>query len=328
MTATYALTPEMIDVAERRIAPHVLRTPVWQWSPPPAAGARAEELWLKLELWQRTGTFKARGAINTVLALSTEARARGLVAVSAGNHAIATAWAAKVSGSHAHVVMLERSSAARVRACRALGAEVEQVPDVHTAFERVRAIESETGRTFVHPFEGLEVAAGTATLGREFAAQVAGLDAVVVPIGGGGLCAGVAAALAQEAPGCRVYGVEPEGADSMRRSLAAGRPVALERVDTIADSLGAPHAAPISFGLCQAHVHEVVTVSDDALRMAMRLIHASLKFAVEPACAATTAAVLGPLRDTLAGQRVGLVFCGSNIDASEFAALVAEDGGG
>ena len=176
----------------------------------------------------------------------------------------------------------------------------------------------------MHPFEGPRTALGTATLGLEFMEQVPDLDAVVVPIGGGGLCAGVAAAVKLARPGCRVIGVEPEGADSMRRSFAAGSPQAIDAVRTIADSLGAPHAAPYSFALCRRYVDELVTVDDDALRRAMVLLFASAKLAVEPAGAATTAALCGPLRESLDGRRVGLVVCGANIDPATYAAQILD----
>ncbi len=322
------LTQAMIDQARERIAPHVLETPVWHWRNPGSAGwPPGGSVWVKLELWQRTGTFKARGALNNVLSLAPERREAGVVAVSAGNHAIATAYAARVAGCDAHVVMLQHSSPARIEACRALGAKVELAADVHAAFARVAEIERAEGRVLIHPFEGLEVAAGTATLGEEFLAQVPGLDAVIVPIGGGGLCAGVASAVKLKSPGCRVIGVEPEGADTMHRSFAAGTVQAIERVETIADSLGAPFALPVSFELCRAHVDELVRVDDEGLREAMRLMFRSLSLAVEPACAATTAALLGPLAGRLEGMHVGLIFCGSNIDLEGYHALLAGHAG-
>lgn len=195
---------------------------------------------------------------------------------------------------------------------------------MHRAFERVKQIEEQEGRTFVHPFEGPRTALGTATLGLELAEQVPDVQAVIVPIGGGGLCAGVAAAMKLARPECRVYGVEPEGADSMRRSFAAGSPQPIEAVRTIADSLGAPHAAPYSFALCRRYVDELVLVSDDALRRAMALLFSSAKLAVEPAGAAATAALCGPLRERLAGLRVALVVCGANIDAVTFSRHLAD----
>jgi threonine dehydratase len=158
----------------------------------------------------------------------------------------------------------------------------------------------------------------------ELMEDVPDLDAVVVPIGGGGLAAGVAAAVKLVRPATLVVGVEPEGADSMHRSFAAGSPQAIDKVRTIADSLGAPHAAPYSFGLCRRYVDELVLVSDDQLRAAMLLLFRSAKLAVEPAGAAATAALCGPLRERLRGRRVGLVVCGANIDAASFGAQLAE----
>jgi threonine dehydratase len=160
---------------------------------------------------------------------------------------------------------------------------------------------------------------GTATLGLELLEQVGDLDAVIVPIGGGGLCAGVAAAVKLLHPSAQVFGVEPTGADSMRRSFEAGSPQAIETVRTIADSLGAPHAAPYSFELCRNNLDDLVLVDDDALRRAMLLLFASAKLAVEPAGAAATAALVGPLRERLRGRRVGVVVCGANIDHVTFA---------
>ena len=168
---------------------------------------------------------------------------------------------------------------------------------------------------------GSHVAAGTATLGAEICEQVQSLDAVIVPIGGGGLCAGVSSAVKALRPDCQVIGVEPSGADSMRRSIGAGHPVKLDRVDTIADSLGAPFALPYSFELCQRNLDDLVVVDDDMLRESMRWLFHDMKMAVEPACAATTAALAGPLRGRFSGKRVMLIFCGSNIDWATFATL-------
>jgi threonine dehydratase len=219
--------------------------------------------------------------------------------------------------------MPKSANAFRVEGCRGFGADVELVDDVHKAFDRVHEIERTEGRTFVHPFEGPKTALGTATVGLEICEQVPDLDAVVVPIGGGGLCAGVALAVKLLRPQARVYGVEPEGADSMRRSLAAGSPQAIEAVRTIADSLGAPHAAPYSFDLCRRFMDELVIVDDDALRAAMLLLFRSAKLAVEPAGAAATAALCGPLREKLRGKSVVLIVCGANIDAAGFSAHLA-----
>jgi threonine dehydratase len=312
--------------ARERLGDRIVTTPVRAWDDALLAArlATGTRVHLKEELFQKTGTFKPRGALSVMHDLSEEALGRGVTAVSAGNHAMAVAYAAGVLGTTAKVVMPRSANPFRVARCRELGATVDLVDDVHVAFERVKQIEAEEGRTFVHPFEGPLTALGTATLGLELVEQVPDLDAVVVPIGGGGLCAGVSAAIKQARPACLVFGVEPEGADSMRRSFDAGSPQAIDRVRTIADSLGAPHAAPYSFALCRRYVDDVVLVDDDALRSAMLLMFASAKLAVEPAGAAATAALLGPLRERLAGRRVGLVVCGSNIDAGTFSRHLAD----
>jgi threonine dehydratase len=316
-----------IRAARERLGDFIVETPVWWW--------RNREITdhldtgtlviLKLELFQHTGAYKPRGALTVMLGLDRATLARGVTAVSAGNHAIAVAYAARVLGTNAKVVMPKTANPVRVAACRRWGAEVELVEDVHRAFERVHEIEGAEGRTFVHPFEGPRTALGTATLGLELCDQIGDLDAVIVPIGGGGLCAGVATAVKLARPHCRVFGVEPEGADSMRRSLAAGKPQAIEAVRTIADSLGAPHAAPYSFELCRRALDDLVIVNDDELKRAMGLLFRGVKLAVEPAGAAAIAALLGPLRERLRGRRVGVIVSGANIDAATFARLAATD---
>lgn len=195
--------------------------------------------------------------------------------------------------------------------------------DVYEAFDRVHQIEAEEKRIFVHPFEGPLTALGTATVGLELCHQVPDLEAVIVPIGGGGLCAGIATAVKLMQPQCQVFGVEPEGADTMHRSFASGQPESIDRVSTIADSLGAPYAAPYSFGLCHHFVDELVLISDDDMRSAMALIYQGVKLAVEPAGAAATAALVGPLCDQLRGKRVGVIVCGSNIDPASLASQLA-----
>ena len=309
-----------IEAARASLGDLIDETPVHRWHTRAVSVALGPEaaVFLKLELFQRTGTFKARGALLNALALDEPARARGVTAVSAGNHAIAVAFAARRVGTSAKVVMMEGADPFRVAQVRRYGAELVQVPDVHTAFAAVRAIEADEGRTLIHPFEGPTTALGTATLGLELARQVPALDAAIVPIGGGGLCAGVSCAIKAVQPQCRVYGIEPEGADTMHRSFAAGSPQAIERVSTIADSLGAPHAAPYSFALCRRYVDELVRIDDEAMRRAMGLLFAEMKLAVEPAGAAATAALLGPLADRLRGQRTAVIVCGTNIDARKF----------
>lgn len=323
-------TLDQIREARASLGERVRRTPVWEWRDLPVETHLGAEtrVFLKLELFQYAGTFKPRGALLNMMALTPDALARGVTAVSAGNHAMAVGYAAKALGSTAKVVMPQNASAARVEGCRAYGVEVVLVPDVHAAFDEVKRIEREEGRTFVHPFEGERTVLGTAGVGLELAEDVADLDAVIVPIGGGGLAAGVATAIKAAQPNCTVFGVEPTGADSMHRSFAAGEPASIERVGTIADSLGAPYALPYTFALCRRHIDELVMVDDDALCRTMALLARSAKLAVEPAAAAATAALWGPLADRLRGKRVGIIVCGTNLDLADFAGWVRRGTGG
>ncbi len=321
-------TPEIpsvsqIDAARESIGTLVRETPVLHWRSQTQAelfGADTD-VFMKLELFQYTGTFKARGALGNLLDLDDAGRARGVTAVSAGNHAAAVAYAAKCLSVDAKVVMTRNANPARVALCQSYGATVVFADDVHVAFDTGMRIRDEERRTMIHPFEGWLTCLGTATLGVELARQLPDLDAVIVPIGGGGLCAGVATAVKLLQPGCQVFGVEPEGADTMHRSFAAGSPQSIDQVHTIADSLGAPYAAQYSMELCQAHVDELVLIDDAAMKRAMGVLFRDLKLAVEPAGSAATAALMGPLRDRLRGKRVGVLVCGSNIDLATFAQL-------
>ena len=326
MAAVTALTLEDITAARHALGQRIVTTPVYEWEGP-ALSERVgpgTRVFLKLELFQRSGSFKARAALLNMLRLTPAQRQHGVTAISAGNHAIAVAYAARELGVHARLVMIKTANPFRVELCEKFGGEIEFAADAHAGFTRAAEIERQEGRTLIHPFEGVVTATGTATLGLELCQQVTALDAVIVPIGGGGLCAGVASAVKLLQPRCVVFGVEPEGADSMHRSFAAGEPCSIERVATIADSLGAPYALPITFELCRRNVDELVRVSDDELRQAMRLMQRECKLAVEPAGAAAMAALLGPLRGKLAGRRVALIVCGSNIDTATYAALIGQ----
>ncbi|HTN11411.1 MAG TPA: pyridoxal-phosphate dependent enzyme [Acetobacteraceae bacterium] len=319
-------TSASIAATRAALAPHIATTPVMQRDDMPGLDGITAQF--KFELLQHSGTFKARGAFANLLALSPEARARGVTAISAGNHAIAVAYAAMRLGVSAKVVMIRTASPARVALVHRYGAELLLAEDGASGFAMVRRIEADEGRSFVHPFNGLNTILGTATLGAEWAEQSArpdqrGLDAVVLPIGGGGLAAGAATALKLALPKLAIYGVEPEGADGMAQSFRANGPLKLGHLSGIADSLMAPHTEAYSYGLCHRALDGLVTVSDAQLRAAMALLFAELKLAVEPACAAATAAALGPLRQRLAGKRVGLLLCGSNTDAATFTGHLA-----
>lgn len=312
-----AFEPPKIDDVRRlseRLRRWLVRTPVMRCRNLEQGFGRQATITGKLEFLQRTGTFKPRGALSVMLGLDREQRRTGVTAVSAGNHAVATAYAARAMGTRAKVVMIRNANPARIERCRHYGAEVVLADDIREAFAKADEIREREGRYFVHPFEGEAVLRGTATVGLEICEQVGDFDALVIPVGGGGLCAGIASLVRQLKPGCEIIGVEPEGANSMYRSLQSGRPEKLDQVRTIADSLGAPFALPMSFELCRANLDRLVLVSDDELRAAMRRLFTDMKIAVEPACAATTAALAGPLAADLAGKHVVLVLCGSNTD--------------
>ena len=321
----YINAPSIGAIRELRdaLADDVYRTPVLRCSAiEEQISSGSGRVMAKLEFLQRTGTFKARGALAVLKSLDSAQLEAGVTAVSAGNHAIATAFAARAVGTTAKVVMIPTANPARIEACKAYGAELVMADTVHDAFALAREIEKQEGRFFVHPFEGELVATGTGTVGLEICEQCEDVDVVIVPVGGGGLIGGMSNAIKQLRPDVEVIGVEPTGADSMRRSIELGEPQSIDKVQTIADSLGAPYALPYSFELTRSNTDRLVLVSDDELRLAMGFLFRSMKIAVEPACAATTAAILGPLRDELRGKNVVLTMCGSNIDWNTFAAQV------
>jgi len=313
-------TLQAITGALARLAPFVRHTPIWEWRDPlwEHLLGPGTEVTLKMELFQRAGSFKVRGALMNMFALSPDKLRRGVTAVSAGNHAAAVAFAASMLETSAKVVMPKTANPARVALCRRLGAEVVLTDDVHAAFAQVKQIEVAEGRSFVHPFEGLLTATGTGTVGVELLRDKDDLEAVIVPIGGGGLIAGIAAAVKQLRPACQVFGVEPIGNDVIKRSVESGQPEQAHDPRTIADSLSPPFALPYSLGLIRRYVDDIVLVSDDDLTEAMYLLFDRMKLAVEPAAAAATAALLGPLADRVRGRRVGLIVCGANIDPVRF----------
>lgn len=317
--------PDMIRANRAALGEQVITTPqrrIVDDAFDQAFGA-ATGVWLKEELFQYTGSFKPRGALTFLRDIDDAALRRGITGVSAGNHAISLGYCARLLGTSAKVVMPRTANPFRIERCREFGVEVVLVDNVAEAFERVRAIEAGEGRTLVHPFEGPKTALGTATVGLEMLDQIRAqgeeFDAIVVAAGGGGLTGGIACAVKQMSPSTQVFVVEPEGADTMHRSFAAGSPQSIPAVRTIADSLGAPRCEPYSFALNRRFVNEVVLVNDEQIRAAMRLLFRSAKLAVEPAGAAALAGLMYPLRERLQGRRVGVLVCGSNTDAASFA---------
>jgi len=284
---------------------------------------KGADVFLKLECFQHTGTFKARGALSVALRIPETDKPNGITAASAGNHAIAAAWAARTIGTSAKVVMQSTANPYRIALAKAEGAEVVIKDPGAPTFAEAERLVREENRTFIHPFEGLHTSLGTAGVGLELMEDVPDLDAVVVSCGGGGLMSGVSAAVKLINPACKVYGVEPEGADSMNRSFTAGHPVTLETTSTIADSLAPPMALPFGFTLCREYVDELVRVSDEEICAGLVILQEDAKLAVEPAAGAAIAAAFGPLRERVSGQRVGIIICGANIDCSTYQELLA-----
>jgi threonine dehydratase len=294
-----------VQAARERIAPHVRKTPVLHWR---------DDCWLKLEQLQHAGSFKARGACNRLFAVGDEALGAGVVTASGGNHGLGCAWAATVRGTQATVYLPERAPQSTATRLAELGATVvRHGRDWDDAWTVAVEHAQRTGALLVHPFEDAEVIAGQGTIGIELYEQLERVDVAVIAIGGGGLIGGVALALKSLAPSVRVVGVEPTGATAMKDSLAAGRLVALERVDTIAGTLAPRAVGPNTLALAARYVDEVVLVSDDELRAAMRRLWADARLLVEPAGAAAVAAVAGGQVAT-AGKRVAVLVCGANLD--------------
>lgn len=312
----------MIRGARARIAGRLHVTPTM--SSRRIGDAVGVRLFLKCENLQKTGSFKPRGALNKLSQLDDAARARGVVTVSAGNHAQALAWAARSVGVKATVVMPTVASPAKVAASRGYGAEVV----LHgasgiEAFKYAHELERDRRLTFVHPFDDELICAGAGTAGLELVEQLPDVDVVVIGIGGGGLISGMVVAIKEMNPKVRVYGVEPTGAPSMRQSLDAGHAVHLQSVNTIADGLAAPMAGEINYEIVRRYVDDVVLIDDDVIARGVRELLSSAKLLAEPAGAAATAAVMTraiPLRD---GERVAAVVSGGNIDLQKLAAMLA-----
>jgi threonine ammonia-lyase medium form len=321
--------PDLIDLHDIRAAATALtgrvhRTPLFSSrSLGERTGATAS---LKAECLQKTGSFKVRGALNRVRTLDAEAQRRGLVTVSAGNHAQALAWAAAADGVPCTVVMPETADPAKVEASRAYGAEVVLHGDVHDAFDECFRLRDTRGLFFVHPFDDPAIIAGQGTVGLEIVEDAPDVDVVVVPVGGGGLLSGIAAAVRALRPEARIYGVEPEGAAVLRRALDAGAVVRLDAVDTIADGLAPPSTGERTLAHAQALVDDVVLVSDAELVDAMRFTLERAKLLLEPAGAAAIAALLADRIPDVRDAGVVAVASGGNIGAERLVALLAPSG--
>ena len=308
--STQTLGRDDVERARAVLGGRIHRTPTF--------GSTSLGASLKAELFQKTGSFKARGALNRIAALTPHERQSGVVTWSAGNHAQAVAWAAAQEGVDCLVQMWEGVSPPKVEATRGYGATVDlSPPDAAAAYDRVLEIAEKEGRVFVHPHSDPLVVAGHGTLALELLEDVPDLETVVVGVGGGGLVAGIVTAL-EGRP--RVVAVEPERAQAFTAGLAAGRSVRVE-TDTIADGLAPPFAGELPLAICRGRI-ETVLVTEDEIADGMRFLYARAKLACEPAGAAAAGAVLAGKVE--AGRGVAVIVSGGNVEPKQAAAILRE----
>jgi threonine dehydratase len=324
--ARYSISMTEFDAvlaARDVIAGRLVRTPVQRLEgelfSPALAGV---ELVFKLEMFQRTGSFKIRGALNKLASLPAEAKSRGVIGMSSGNHAQALAYGARLEGVPATVVMPDFSVPGKVAATKAYGATVILVPatELFATYERLR---DEQGLAAVHPFDDPYIIAGAGTAAIELLEEEPDLDLAVAGVGGGGWISGTATAIKGRSARTRVVGVEPEGAPVVRRSLDAGKLVRLESVKTVADGLAPPFTGPTVFDRIQRLVDDVVLVNDAEIVTALKLLIERLKAVVEPSAAACFAGLLSGRIPVGPGQRVGVLLSGGNVDAARLSELLA-----
>jgi len=313
------LTAADIRAARDRIGSVVHRTPMLRSS---SLGELlgGVNLQLKAELFQRTGSFKPRGVANKLLSLSDEEKARGFVTISRGNHAQALAYAASAIGTSATIVMAADAVPAKINATRAYGGEV--VLTEGDIWELCQQLMAERQLTLVHPFDDELVMAGQGTVGLEIIEDAPDAETVIVPIGGGGLISGIAAAVKDALPGARVIGVEPAASDAMRQALAAGASVQIGNRKTIADGINAPYAGERCLAVVQRYVDEVVTVEEDEIAAGLRLLLERSKLAAEPAAATPIATLLAERIRVRPGERVVCLVSGGNLDLQSLKAVL------
>jgi threonine dehydratase len=320
---TSLLSLDDVHRARDRIAGRLHRTPLL--SSRTLSEAVGADVHLKAELFQRTGSFKPRGVLNKLATLSEDEKRRGVISISAGNHAQALAYASAVEEIDALVVMWQTASPMKIAAARGYGATIDtQAPDIPTAFERLDELIAETGRTVVHPYDDPLVMAGQGTVGLEILEDLPEADLVLVQVGGGGLVSGIATAVRSARPEARVIAVEPERSAALHESLKAGEPVTVE-AKSIADGLNGPYAGANCVRVCTDLGVESVLVSEGALEHAFRFLYGRVKLACEVAGAATTAALLEGKIELEPGQKVAAVVSGGNVAPKTAAAILAAD---
>ena len=318
-TWTDVTLQDVLD-ARVRIMPHLHRTPLLTSATISAQAGM--NVGLKAELFQKTGSFKARGALNAALTLSPAQRAKGMITISAGNHGQGLAFAGSMVGTRTVVFMPKTAVPTKVDAIRGYGAEAMFSDDMEGVFELMEAYRAEHDLTFVSPFSDPAIIAGQGVVGLEILEDMPDVHNVIVPVGGGGLISGIALAIKSQRPDVRVVGVEPVGANIVRQSLDAGRPLAAGRIDTIADGLAAPFAGDLSQAVIEHWVDDVILLDDEEIIAAMQLILSRCKVLVEPAGAAATAALLSGRTGAAPGSNTVVILSGGNVDATRLKALL------
>jgi threonine dehydratase len=301
---------QTITEAHERIKPYVSHTPVMtSQSINERAGC---SVFFKCENFQKVGAFKARGAMNAALSLTAEQRAKGIATHSSGNHAQAIARAAKILGIKSYIVMPRTAPEIKKRGVRGYGGEIfECEPTLQARESTLAEVIAKTGATEIHPFNNYEVIAGQATAAKEFFEEVGHLDVIMAPVGGGGLLSGTALATKYFSPATWVIAGEPLGSDDAYRSLKSGK-IEQAQSNTIADGL-LTTLGDKTFPIIQKEVKEIITVTDDQIIEALRLVWERMKIIIEPSCAVPLAALLKE-KEKFLGKRVGIIFSGGNVD--------------
>jgi threonine dehydratase len=310
------LDAEVFAAAYAHVAPHVHHTPLL--SSRTLGDLTGFEVRLKAECFQRTGSYKIRGPLHRLTFLTADERRRGVVCSSAGNHAQGLALAARIHGIHAVVVMAENATPSKIEATRAYGAEVVLHGSIwDEANDRARELVAERGLTYIHPFDDLQLVAGQGTVGLEIVRDWPEVEIVVVPIGGGGLISGIAMAVKNLNPAARIIGVESSGAPGMQASVAAGRLITLDRVDTIIDGLRVKRVGAATFEVVRRFVDDIVTLPDEQIFDAMLWVMSRAKLVVEGAAAAPVGALLHGLIKAPPGAKVVCVLSGGNVNLDQ-----------
>jgi threonine dehydratase len=311
------ITKEAIEAAHERIKVYINHTPVLTSEVIDAL--TGVSIFFKCENLQKIGAFKARGAMNAVLALSPEARAKGVATHSSGNHAQAIARSAKIMGIKSYIVMPRTAPEIKKQGVISFGGEIfECEPTLEARETTLQEVVTKTGASVIHPFNNYEVITGQATAAKEFFEDIPSLDVIIPPVGGGGLLSGTALSAKYFSPSTRVYAGEPEGADDAYRSLQTGT-IQPSQSNSIADGL-LTALGDKTFPIVQEHVKEVITVSDQEITAAMRLLWDNLKVIVEPSGAVPFAAIL-KVKEKFSGKRVGIIISGGNVDLARAAKL-------